>query len=102
MRNQRISHWHAVLLATIIPFSGCVHESAHLQTNSMTASPASPTAKPPMHSQIFQWNDLEARSTEVSTVRNAFDAPTATLADFSCHATTLNPGKAPHPAHRHP
>lgn len=55
-----------------------------------------------MHSQIFQWSGMLAQPSDIGTVRNVYDAPTATLRDFSCHVTTLDPGKAPHPAHRHP
>jgi quercetin dioxygenase-like cupin family protein len=55
-----------------------------------------------MHSRVFQWNDMKASSSEISTVRNAFDSPTLTLDRYSCHITTLNPGKEPHPSHQHP
>jgi quercetin dioxygenase-like cupin family protein len=55
-----------------------------------------------MHSRIFQWNDMPAQPTDIGALRNVFDAPTATLDNLSCHVTTLNPGKEPHPAHRHP
>lgn len=59
-------------------------------------------AKPMMHSRVFQWSDMPETSSDISTVRNAFDSPTLTLARYSCHITTLNPGKEPHPPHRHP
>jgi quercetin dioxygenase-like cupin family protein len=55
-----------------------------------------------MRSRVFQWSDMEARSSDISTVRNVFDSPTLTLDDYSCHITTLNPGKEPHPPHQHP
>lgn len=45
---------------------------------------------------------MQVRPTEIGLLRNVFDAPTATLNEYSCHVTTLNPGKEPHPAHRHP
>lgn len=45
---------------------------------------------------------MQARPSEIGTFRGVFDAPTATLEGISCHVTTLNPGKEPHPAHRHP
>ena len=38
----------------------------------------------------------------IGTVRNVFDSPTLTLDGYSCHITTLNPGKEPHPPHQHP
>jgi len=55
-----------------------------------------------MRSRIFQWNAMKAQPSSIGVFRNVFDAPTATLDGFSCHITTLNPGKEPHPAHRHP
>lgn len=56
----------------------------------------------PMLSQVIQWDDMKVSPVDIGTYRNAFDAPTATLDKISCHVTTLNPGKEPHPAHRHP
>ena len=55
-----------------------------------------------MHSRVFQWRDMKANPAGIGVYRNAFDAPTATLDKISCHVTTLNPGKEPHPAHQHP
>jgi XRE family transcriptional regulator, regulator of sulfur utilization len=62
---------------------------------------AQSAGKPVMHSCVFNWADLKARPTKVGEVRAVFDAPTPTLAEFECHITTLNPGEAPHPPHRH-
>ena len=45
---------------------------------------------------------MQTRPSNIGTFRDVFDLPTATLDRFSCHVTTLNPGKEPHPAHRHP
>lgn len=100
MRNYKSHNWHGVLLAAIIAVGGGISGTIHAQTNSPAPGPG--LEKPPMHSRIFQWSDMEARPSNIGAVRNAFDAPTATLADFSCHITTLDPGKEPHPAHRHP
>ena len=102
MRNERIAVWHGLLTAALVLISGGLVETAHAQTNSATASPAPGTVKPTMHSRIFQWSDLTAQTSAIGTVRNVFDAPTPTLDNFSCHVTTLDPGKAPHPAHSHP
>jgi quercetin dioxygenase-like cupin family protein len=30
------------------------------------------------------------------------DLPTATMANYECHVTTIKAGVAPHPPHRHP
>jgi quercetin dioxygenase-like cupin family protein len=100
MGNQRMNVWHGLLASALLLSSSGLN--VHAQTNSATESSASSTAKPPMHSRIFQWSDMQARPTDIGASRNVFDAPTATLDNLSCHITTLNPGKEPHPAHRHP
>lgn len=55
-----------------------------------------------LSSAIFDWNLMEAKPTEVGVSRRVFRSPTATLAELECHITTLNPGKAAHPPHKHP
>jgi len=55
-----------------------------------------------MGSAVFEWNATVAKPTEVGSVRSFFKARTATLEELEVHATTLDPGKAPHPPHRHP
>ena len=54
-----------------------------------------------MRSRVFQWRDMKSKPSNIGVFRDVFDDPTATLDKFSCHVTTLNPGKEPHPAHRH-
>ena len=102
MKNQRIEVWRGLFAAALLLLSGGLVGTAHAQTNSATESPALGTVKPPMHSRIFQWSDMPAQPTDIGALRNVFDAPTATLENLSCHVTTLNPGKEPHPAHMHP
>ena len=63
---------------------------------------AQSTAKPVMTSSVFNWTSLKVVSTKTGERRQVFDAPTAMLERFECHITTLNPGEAPHAAHRHP
>jgi uncharacterized cupin superfamily protein len=71
-------------------------------TTVAAATFAQTAAKPVMHSRVFNWSDLKAAPTKVGERRAVFDAPTATLENFECHITTLNPGEAPHAAHQHP
>lgn len=52
-------------------------------------------------SAIFEWKNLVAKPTAAGDARAVVDRPTATLANLECHVTTLQPGKAPHPPHRH-
>ena len=55
-----------------------------------------------MGSSAFDWNAMEAKPTEVGSVRKVCQAPTATLDELECHITTLNPGQSSHPPHQHP
>lgn len=55
-----------------------------------------------MGSSAFDWNQIEAKTNETGSVRKFFQTPTATLDELECHVTTLNPGVASHPAHKHP
>ncbi len=55
-----------------------------------------------MPSGVFRWEDLSVIQTGLGQRRELFDLPTITIERFECHATTLNPGEAPHPPHRHP
>jgi XRE family transcriptional regulator, regulator of sulfur utilization len=55
-----------------------------------------------MGSTAFDWNSIPVKTTEVGSVRQVVSKPTATLENLEVHITTLNPGKSPHPPHRHP
>ena len=57
---------------------------------------------PVMKSSVFEWDKLKVESKPSGARRQVFDSRTATLAQLECHVTTLNPGQAPHPGHRHP
>ena len=57
---------------------------------------------PMMGSSVFDWNTVTAKPTEVGSVRSFFKVRTPTLEQLEVHVTTLNPGKSPHPPHRHP
>lgn len=90
-------------LALLIPLlTLCAMLSSGAQT-----SPPSPTntptaAKAPLGSLVIDWARLPVIPTAKGARRDLFDGPTATLTNFECHATTLNPGEVPHEAHRHP
>lgn len=57
---------------------------------------------PVMGSAVFDWNDIPVKATDVGSVRSFFNTRTATLEGLEVHVTTLDPGKSPHPPHRHP
>jgi quercetin dioxygenase-like cupin family protein len=52
-------------------------------------------------STVFNWDSLAARPTGIGERRDVADVPTATLARFECHITTLLPGRDSHPPHKH-
>jgi XRE family transcriptional regulator, regulator of sulfur utilization len=55
-----------------------------------------------MGSSAFDWNTIAVTPTDTGSVRKFFQSPTATLDELECHVTTLNPGVASHPPHKHP
>lgn len=57
---------------------------------------------PLIGSSVFDWNAIPAKQTDVGSVRSFFKVRTPTLEQLEVHVTTLNPGKSPHPPHRHP
>ncbi len=61
-----------------------------------------PTAPGRLGSTVVDWDKLPVKVTKTGERRDVLDSPTATLANLECHVTTLNPGEAPHAAHRHP
>jgi len=55
----------------------------------------------PLRSTVFYPESATVRVTESAVFRSLVDTNTATLAKLEMHVTTLGPGKAPHPPHRH-
>jgi XRE family transcriptional regulator, regulator of sulfur utilization len=59
-------------------------------------------AKTMIGPSVYDWTKIPARKTEVGEVRSFFRGPTRTLQEIELHVTTLDPGKASHPPHKHP
>jgi quercetin dioxygenase-like cupin family protein len=59
-------------------------------------------SRPVIGPSVFEWSSLPAKKTDVGELREVVRGPTATLAELEMHVTTLNPGLASHPPHRHP
>ena len=57
--------------------------------------------QPIMRSAIFDWNEVPVKHEEVRSVRQFFQAPTATLDELELHVSTLQPGDTSHAPHRH-
>jgi XRE family transcriptional regulator, regulator of sulfur utilization len=51
---------------------------------------------------VFDWTAMTVTKTDVGETRQIVRQPTATLNELEMHVTTLNPGVASHPPHRHP
>ena len=76
--------------------------AAAAATVTLGAVAAAPKTPAVLSSSVFEWKEIEAKPTDVGSVRQFFRAPTATLDELEVHVTTLNPGKASHPPHQHP
>jgi quercetin dioxygenase-like cupin family protein len=57
---------------------------------------------PVMGSSVFDWNAIPVKPNDHGSSRQFFDSRTLTLEHFELHVTTLDPGKMPHPPHKHP
>ena len=53
-------------------------------------------------SSVFDWEKFTFVPNKTGGRREILDTPTVTVANLEGHITTLNPGEAPHAAHRHP
>jgi len=51
---------------------------------------------------IYDWDKIPPEPTKTGMKRPFLRGKTATLDQLEVHATTLNPGKSPHPPHKHP
>jgi quercetin dioxygenase-like cupin family protein len=58
--------------------------------------------KPILGPAVWEWEQLDARATDVGYYRHVVRQPTATLDELEMHVTTLNPGLDSHPPHTHP
>lgn len=55
-----------------------------------------------LESTAWQWQDLQAKKTDVGELRSVVRQPTRTLDELEMHITTLNPHTASHKPHTHP
>ena len=59
-------------------------------------------ANPVIGESVYDWNNMEVKKTPIGETRAILRGPTATLDELEIHVTTLNPGEASHPPHKHP
>jgi len=50
---------------------------------------------------VYHWNDLKLIKEDTRVRRQILEGSTTSLSHFEVHASTLDPGKAPHPPHMH-
>jgi quercetin dioxygenase-like cupin family protein len=55
-----------------------------------------------LDSTAWNWQDMQAKKTDVGELRAVVRQPTRTLDELEMHITTLNPRTASHPPHTHP
>jgi quercetin dioxygenase-like cupin family protein len=72
---------------------------AHVHAAETVRAHAAPGVQ--LGSRAFIWDELPARALPIGERREIVQAPTATLRQFSAHATTLNPGQQSHAPHQH-
>ena len=65
------------------------------------STPEGETGAQIMGSQVFAWEEMKPVMTATGEVRPLCEAQTATFDKREMHVTTLSPGEAPHPPHRH-
>lgn len=66
------------------------------------AIPAIGEAPETLGSTVFKWEDLTAKPSGVGERRDVARIPTATLTEFECHISMLDPNLPSHPPHVHP
>lgn len=59
-------------------------------------------AGPVIGESVYDWNKMVVKKTPIGETRQVLRGPTATLDELEMHVTTLNPGEASHPPHKHP
>jgi quercetin dioxygenase-like cupin family protein len=69
---------------------------------SFAASAAVNKAGAVIGESVYDWNSMVVQRSPVGETRAVVKGPTATLDELEMHVTTLNPGLASHPPHRHP
>ncbi|RSL15696.1 cupin domain [Edaphobacter aggregans] len=78
---------------------GSVMSLLHLKSGVV---PVAVNGKPVIGESVYDWNTMEVKKTPVGESRTVLRGPTATLDELEIHVTTLNPGEASHPPHKHP
>ncbi|WP_276500313.1 cupin domain-containing protein [Terrimonas pollutisoli] len=54
-----------------------------------------------LHPRVYHWNGLQLVKEDTRIRRQILEGSTTSLSHFEIHTSTLEPGKAPHPSHKH-
>ena len=74
-----------------------INDFAAVAQNNVQGTPAGDS----ILSGVYHWNKLEPIKEDTRVRRQVLDGKTFALENFEIHASTLEPGKAPHPPHTH-
>ncbi|HKE94917.1 MAG TPA: cupin domain-containing protein [Povalibacter sp.] len=98
----RLSHRIALGCIVVAVLAVLTRFAGHRDALAATLAASDPARAAIMHSTVIDWNDVPPKKTDVRTVRQFFQAPTATLDELELHVTTLAAGESSHPPHQHP
>lgn len=87
---------------TLLAFAGLVLLLAVPAASFAQTAGAAKAAPSPIGSGIFPWDQIALKPTKTGARATVFDGPTATLNNFHCHVSRLNPGETTGAPHRHP
>jgi quercetin dioxygenase-like cupin family protein len=89
-----------VAAVLVLPGLAAPRGGAAQSTRGPAAGAEGPSG-PPLRSAVFPADTGRLRVTDVAMFRGLVDTLTSNLSRLEIHVTTLAPGKAPHPPHRH-
>lgn len=88
--------------AALIAGVAAAENDAIAKAVAATPPEEAPEAAPGDPASVFAFDEMDFTDTDVGARVQLMDGPTRTLDVLEIHITTLNPGEASHPPHRHP
>src|SRR5689334_3609329 len=70
-------------------------------TASSQTTPTAATHDAPIQSDVYAWKNLPVEKKSTSERRQIIDGSGPVLSNLEIHATTIDPGTAPHAPHHH-
>ncbi|MBI5766407.1 MAG: cupin domain-containing protein [Verrucomicrobia bacterium] len=84
-----------------LPRAICLPLALMLPLPAFAANATGVAPAAPLGSKVWAWDNLVVKPTPNGLRRDVVDQPTATLARFESHVTTLHPGRMSHAPHQH-